>query len=141
MVRVAGLKRRIADRARGADQRRHRARRRARRHQRDAPTSCRSGTPRVFDDDVKPTLDDAGIHIEALGDLDADDRAQIDEIFSNQIFPVLMPLAVDPAHPFPYISGLSLNLVGARAQPEDRPHRVRPPQGAAAAAPLRAASG
>jgi polyphosphate kinase len=65
---------------------------------------------RVFKDDIKPKLDDEGIHVEVWADLGADDRAQIDEIFSNQIFPVLMPLAVDPAHPFPYISGLSLNL-------------------------------
>ena len=59
---------------------------------------------------VKPALDDAGIHIETWGDLGEADRVRIDEIFSAQIFPVLMPLAVDPAHPFPYISGLSLNL-------------------------------
>ncbi|CAN5128110.1 RNA degradosome polyphosphate kinase [soil metagenome] len=59
---------------------------------------------------VKPALDDAGIHIENWGDLGPTDREQVDEIFALQIFPVLMPLAVDPAHPFPYISGLSLNL-------------------------------
>ncbi len=59
---------------------------------------------------VKPALDEAGIHIESWNDLDEKDRVRIDEIFSAQIFPVLMPLAVDPAHPFPYISGLSLNL-------------------------------
>jgi polyphosphate kinase len=59
---------------------------------------------------VKPALDEAGIHIENWSDLDEKDRIRIDEIFSAQIFPVLMPLAVDPAHPFPYISGLSLNL-------------------------------
>ncbi|CAN5147299.1 RNA degradosome polyphosphate kinase [soil metagenome] len=59
---------------------------------------------------VKPALDEAGIHIETWSDLDEADRLRIDEIFSSQIFPVLMPLAVDPAHPFPYISGLSLNL-------------------------------
>src|SRR5690606_26567874 len=63
----------------------------------------------AFRDLVKPGLDDAGIHIETWADLDEEDRERIDEIFSNQIFPVLMPLAVDPAHPFPYISGLSLN--------------------------------
>src|SRR5690606_30715822 len=55
-------------------------------------------------------LEAAGIHIEAWSDLDEADRAHLDEVFSSQIFPVLMPLAVDPAHPFPYISGLSLNL-------------------------------
>jgi polyphosphate kinase len=65
---------------------------------------------RVFHDSVKPALDEAGIHIEAWSDLDEADRVRVDEIFSTQIFPVLMPLAVDPAHPFPYISGLSLNL-------------------------------
>jgi polyphosphate kinase len=65
---------------------------------------------RAFVDVVKPMLDDEGIHIETWADLGANDRAQVDQIFANQIFPVLMPLAVDPAHPFPYISGLSLNL-------------------------------
>lgn len=64
----------------------------------------------VFRDSVKPLLDEAGIHIETWADLEESDRERIDEIFSSQIFPVLMPLAVDPAHPFPYISGLSLNL-------------------------------
>jgi polyphosphate kinase len=59
---------------------------------------------------IKPDLDDEGIHIEAWSDLAQTDRESLDEIFSNRIFPVLMPLAVDPAHPFPYISGLSLNL-------------------------------
>lgn len=65
---------------------------------------------RVFREQVKPALDEAGIHIEGWRDLEQADRDRIDEIFSAQIFPVLMPLAVDPAHPFPYISGLSLNL-------------------------------
>jgi polyphosphate kinase len=64
----------------------------------------------AFRELVKPELDDAGIHIEAWSDLGEEDRRRIDELFSAQIFPVLMPLAVDPAHPFPYISGLSLNL-------------------------------
>ncbi|MGV8876874.1 MAG: RNA degradosome polyphosphate kinase [Rhodoglobus sp.] len=63
-----------------------------------------------FRNSIKPALDDAGIHIETWADLGPVDRDDVDEIFSNQIFPVLMPLAVDPAHPFPYISGLSLNL-------------------------------
>jgi polyphosphate kinase len=59
---------------------------------------------------LKPLLDEAGIHVEHWSDLDERDRVALDETFSGQIFPVLMPLAVDPAHPFPYISGLSLNL-------------------------------
>jgi len=64
----------------------------------------------AFRTSVKPALDEAGIHIETWADLGEADRQRIDEIFSAQIFPVLMPLAVDPAHPFPYISGLSLSL-------------------------------
>jgi len=64
----------------------------------------------AFGEQVKPALDEAGIHIEVWSDLDEADRDRAHEIFSLQIFPVLMPLAVDPAHPFPYISGLSLNL-------------------------------
>ena len=65
---------------------------------------------RAFRDAVKPALDQANVHIEGWRDLEQADRDRVDEIFSTQIFPVLMPLAVDPAHPFPYISGLSLNL-------------------------------
>jgi len=65
---------------------------------------------RAFHEMVKPAMDDAGIHIETWSDLAESDRETVGEIFSAQIFPVLMPLAVDPAHPFPYISGLSLNL-------------------------------
>jgi len=64
----------------------------------------------AFRDLIKPALDDEGIHIEVWSDLEQSDREALDIIFANQIFPVLMPLAVDPAHPFPYISGLSLNL-------------------------------
>jgi len=64
----------------------------------------------AFRDLVKPALDEAGIHIETWTDLGPIDRERVGEIFQNRIFPVLMPLAVDPAHPFPYISGLSLNL-------------------------------
>jgi len=64
----------------------------------------------AFRDLVKPDLDNAGIHIETWADLEQSDREALDVTFANQIFPVLMPLAVDPAHPFPYISGLSLNL-------------------------------
>ncbi|HWL01806.1 MAG TPA: RNA degradosome polyphosphate kinase [Microbacteriaceae bacterium] len=65
---------------------------------------------RGFNEQLKPALREAGIHIEQWADLGARDRARIDEVFRAQIFPVLMPLAVDPAHPFPYISGLSLSL-------------------------------
>ncbi len=59
---------------------------------------------------VKPALAEAGISVVAWGDLSEQERRDLYEYFQAQVFPVLMPLAVDPAHPFPYISGLSLNL-------------------------------
>ena len=64
----------------------------------------------VFQEQVRPVLASAGIQVVAVDDLNEGDRERLADIFSSQIFPVLMPLAVDPAHPFPYISGLSLNL-------------------------------
>ncbi|HOA87135.1 MAG: RNA degradosome polyphosphate kinase [Microbacteriaceae bacterium] len=59
---------------------------------------------------VRPAMAEKGIHIVTWDSLPAEDKAQLNDYFQLQIFPVLMPLAVDPAHPFPYISGLSLNL-------------------------------
>ena len=59
---------------------------------------------------VKPALADAGIDFLSWGDLGDDEKDDLYRYFQAQVFPVLMPLAVDPAHPFPYISGLSLNL-------------------------------
>ena len=64
----------------------------------------------VFHQRLRPALAEAGIQIVEVDDLDEPERDRLGEVFSSQIFPVLMPLAVDPAHPFPYISGLSLNL-------------------------------
>ncbi len=59
---------------------------------------------------VRPALAGQGIEVVSWEDLPDDERASLYEYFQAQVFPVLMPLAVDPAHPFPYISGLSLNL-------------------------------
>jgi polyphosphate kinase len=59
---------------------------------------------------VRPGLAEAGIHITTWDALTDDERDDLYRYFQTQVFPVLMPLAVDPAHPFPYISGLSLNL-------------------------------
>jgi len=65
---------------------------------------------RAFEEGVRPGLDGAGIHLVDWADLAVEEREKLTAYFQEQIFPVLMPLAVDPAHPFPYISGLSLNL-------------------------------
>ncbi|MFI5779209.1 RNA degradosome polyphosphate kinase [Nocardia sp. NPDC051570] len=64
----------------------------------------------VFLDQVRPSLLAEGIAIIGWADLDHAERQRLSGYFQDQVFPVLTPLAVDPAHPFPYISGLSLNL-------------------------------
>ncbi len=64
----------------------------------------------IFLDQVAPGLGQVGIHLSDWDELDDDDRKELVERFEHQIFPVLTPLAVDPGHPFPYISNLSLNL-------------------------------
>nr|WP_235916182.1 RNA degradosome polyphosphate kinase [Spelaeibacter cavernicola] len=65
---------------------------------------------RVFLGSVLPELTAHNIAIINWSDLNADERQRLSAYFHEQVFPVLTPLAVDPAHPFPYISGLSLNL-------------------------------
>ncbi len=64
----------------------------------------------VFQSDIRPALKDAGIEILRWEELNAAEKATMHQVFAERIFPVLTPLAVDPSHPFPYISGLSLNL-------------------------------
>ncbi|NTV39722.1 MAG: hypothetical protein HGA51_07175, partial [Demequinaceae bacterium] len=64
----------------------------------------------VFHDDVRPALAGEGIHLVRHEDLGENEKGRLRKLFRSDIFPVLTPLAVDPAHPFPYISGLSLNL-------------------------------
>ena len=64
----------------------------------------------LFLNDVMPALTKEGVEILRWRDLDDDQRRQLSAMFARRIFPVVTPLAVDPAHPFPYISNLSLNL-------------------------------
>jgi polyphosphate kinase len=64
----------------------------------------------TFNNSVLPALVASGIEILRWEELTADERNDMSNLFDEQVFPVLTPLAVDPSHPFPYISGLSLNL-------------------------------
>ncbi|MFD1545543.1 RNA degradosome polyphosphate kinase [Nonomuraea guangzhouensis] len=64
----------------------------------------------VFHQQVCPQLAAEGIEIVRWDDLGREERTELRKLFRERIRPVLTPLAVDPAHPFPYISGLSLNL-------------------------------
>jgi polyphosphate kinase len=72
----------------------------------------------LFTKELVPLLDEAGIHLIGYDDLEADEIAELQDRFEQQIFPVLTPLAVDPAHPFPYISNLSLNLAVVVRDPD-----------------------
>ena len=64
----------------------------------------------AWSDLVRPALAESGVEVVGWSDLTDAEREHLYDYFQGQVFPVLMPLAVDPAHPFPYISGLSLNL-------------------------------
>ncbi|MGV9827438.1 MULTISPECIES: RNA degradosome polyphosphate kinase [unclassified Gordonia (in: high G+C Gram-positive bacteria)] len=109
MVRVAGLKRRdetgLSVRSADGLSPREQLLRIAGRTQTLADRHAR-----VFLDSVRPALADNGIHVVSWSDLTDRQKHRMVEYFHEEVFPVLTPLAVDPAHPFPYISGLSLNL-------------------------------
>jgi polyphosphate kinase len=85
----------------------------------------------VFQRQLIPELAAEGIQLVRWEDLDREEQRHCKKIFKERIFPVLTPLAVDPAHPFPYISGLSLNLAVLVANPKTgKEHfaRVKVPQ-------------
>ncbi|MFY9230393.1 MAG: RNA degradosome polyphosphate kinase [Candidatus Nanopelagicales bacterium] len=65
---------------------------------------------RLFHHEVLPALEQEGIQLLRWDELTPVEKETIQEFFTTKVFPVLTPLAVDPSHPFPYISGLSLNL-------------------------------
>ena len=79
---------------------------------------------RAFLHGLVPHLDSHGIRFSDWSSLDEDDRAYLDKVFEERIFPVLTPLAVDPGHPFPYISSLSLNLMVVVVDPANHEQRV-----------------
>lgn len=118
MVRVAGLKRRdeMGLTVRSADglSPREQLRRIAERSQQ---LSLRQA--QVFEESVRPALAAEGVHIITWADLSEAERGELSNYFHEQVFPVLTPLAVDPAHPFPFVSGLSLNLAVTVRSPED----------------------
>ncbi|MFC5381013.1 RNA degradosome polyphosphate kinase [Aquipuribacter nitratireducens] len=116
MVRVAGLKRRIATgiavrAASGLEPREVL-------HEISARTEALMARhARLYRDVVGPEMAVHGITVVRWDELDDHACDRLGELFREQVFPVLTPLAVDPAHPFPYISGLSLNLAVVVSNP------------------------
>ncbi len=72
---------------------------------------------RDFTESLEPDLADAGIEILRWKELESAEQSRMQTLFRERIYPVLTPLAVDPAHPFPFISGLSLSLAVTIADP------------------------
>ena len=73
---------------------------------------------RVFQEVIRPELAAEGIQILRWDQLTASEKDKMRALFAERIFPVLTPLAVDPSHPFPYISGLSINLAVLLKNPQ-----------------------
>jgi len=77
----------------------------------------------IYRHEIVPALGQAGISIVRAEDVSRKELTQLHTVFREQIFPVLTPLAVDPGHPFPYISHLSLNLAVMVRDPQRRQQR------------------
>ncbi len=73
---------------------------------------------RLWTSTLVPALAGRGIDVVSWGALSPAEQAELGEVFERRIFPVLTPLAVDPAHPFPYISNLALSLAAMVSDPE-----------------------
>ena len=78
----------------------------------------------LYKREIVPALAQSGIAIVRADEVSKRELAQLHTVFREQIFPVLTPLAVDPGHPFPYISHLSLNLA-VRVRDPQRPRQPR----------------
>ena len=81
--------------------------------------------------DLLPAIAARGVRLVGMADLTPEERRALDGFFESQVYPVLTPLAVDPKHPFPYISNLSLSLAVELRDPErgvDRLARVKVPK-------------
>ena len=121
-VRVSGLADRVAAELTERTIDGHTPAEQLREVRRIAAELCRE-QQRLFLDRVRPALGDEGIHLLTPDRLSAAERARLRDHFEQRVFPVLTPLAVDPGHPFPFISDLSLNLAVLMRDPVDSERR------------------
>src|SRR6266850_1200651 len=79
--------------------------------------------------EIVPGLQELGVRLVEDKDLTADEAQSLERFFAERVFPILTPLAVDPGHPFPYISNISLNLGillrPCKGKPEEEPRFAR----------------
>ncbi len=81
---------------------------------------------KCFYNDILPKLAKENIHFKACSELSEKERTILDQYFESNIFPILTPLALDPGHPFPHVSNLSLSLaVQLKAEGDDEPRFAR----------------
>jgi polyphosphate kinase len=98
---------------------------------------------RCYRTDLLPKMEKAGIHILDYKKLNKSQRAKADEYFRNIVYPILTPLGLDPGHPFPHISNLSLNLaiVIRDAKGVDKFARLKVPATLPPLVPMKRSSG
>jgi polyphosphate kinase len=77
---------------------------------RDRIVAIRADQARIYGEVIRPELARQGIHLLDWGELTDEEKRHANEIFRRKIYPVLTPLVVDPSHPFPFLSNLSLSL-------------------------------
>src|SRR5215471_2011287 len=81
---------------------------------------------RVLLEDLKPKLAEAGVRVLRWKEIEPERRRELTSYFENVVYPVLTPLAFDPAHPFPFVSNLSLSLAVELSEKEEgRTHFAR----------------
>ena len=91
---------------------------------------------RCLHEALLPLLAAQGVRLVRMSELSPSEWMRVDEFFESQVFPILTPLAVDPGHPFPYISNLSLSLAVELRDPGPAGRALRAREGAALAAAL-----
>ena len=119
MKRIGGLKQQVGAGVRGAHRRRAHAR-----SSRSRSATRRSGAlykrKGELLDELIPLLREQGIVLTEVDELDAEQQASLREHYRRNIYPLVTPQAMDPAHPFPFVSNLSLNLLVTLHHPKDQ---------------------